>query len=139
MNAWPTLSLCALLALASPSEAQTRWVTINHPGGERVEIDTADVGITGSGHIKLWWRLSERVPHSIPSPDSPTATIHWSSLTEQEEIDCHAEETRLVAQTLYNAAGDAVSVIHADSSASWEEPTPDSVMELVMRWACKHL
>jgi|SRR6185437_15519863 len=129
MKACPMLSLCALLVLASPSEAQPRWITISHAGGERVEIDTAEVGITGSGHITVWWRLSERVPHSTPSPLSPTTTLHWSSMTEREEIDCHTEQTRLVGQTLYSAAGDAISVIHADSTASWEEPTPDSVME----------
>ena len=139
MRVWSLLSLFALLCLPPSSTAQARWVTISNENGQRIEVDTADVGITGSGHITLWWRLSYRVPHSIPSSVSPTTMVRWSSMTEHEEINCHEDETRIIQQTSYNAAGDAVDVIKLDSLSSFDTPTPDSVVELVMQWACKHL
>lgn len=118
MQASAALSLCVIIGLPSSGRAQTRWETIRHVGGQRIEVDTADVGITRTGHITVWWRLSYRSPHSTPSRESPTGTLHWSSLTEHEEIDCHVDESRLIRQTLYNADGDAVSLIEGDSLTS---------------------
>ena len=132
------LSLLALLAVPPATAAQTRWVTIGKGGGQRIEVDTADVGLTSSLHITLWWRASYSSPRSSSLPGS-SLTLHWSSFTEREEIDCHAGETRMVQETLYNATGGVVSVLKSDSLASWDTPTPDSIIEAVMHWACKHL
>ena len=140
MRLWPTLSLCTYLALPTPAVAQSaRWVTISKTKDQRIEVDTADVGITSSLHVTVWWRLTNRLPHTSPSVDSPSRTVRWSMLTDHEEIDCHEKETRIIQQVLYSSSGDVVDSFKADSLAPWNEPPPDSVLEFVMRWSCEHL
>lgn len=125
------LILMLLLAFASNS-AMAGWITVsesNSNGGYTSYADPTTIRKNGNS-VKMWILGDFKTAHA--TSDGKT----WLSEKIQNEYDCKEDKTRALAITLFSGNMGEGDLVISGASPKWEPNAPDSVGEILWKYAC---
>ncbi|MFZ4536779.1 carbonic anhydrase [Propionivibrio sp.] len=122
-----------LLAALLPTPAQAaKWVAISSRDQARIEVDTSSIHSASDGKLRIWHREIHARPKT---PDS--GAFSFSRLTVLTEFQCDKQLAAPIQRSYTTADGTELKSENFDS----REPKPiipDSSLEAVFSYACKH-
>lgn len=114
-----------------PSHA-AKWIALGGKGQGRIEIDASSIPAATDGKMRVWHRESYAKPRI---PDS--GAFSFSRLTSLTELQCDKQLATLIQRNYAAADGTGLKTETLDSPEA-TPIRPDSDLETVFSYACKH-
>ncbi len=129
-----TLITALLFSIILPpaSALAANWIGIGSKDKARIEIDNGSIHTTSDKNLRIWYREVYAKPKT---PDS--GAFSYTRLTTLSEFQC---DKRLSApiQRIYTAADGSELKTESFDSREPKPVIPDSALETVLTYACKH-